>query len=62
MKDEHVRKNVTSIIGTLDKDENDEFVVTIETKESVEVLKMEAVLNALLGRQIKLYSEYDISD
>lgn len=60
MKDELVRKNVTSVVGTLDKNDEDEFIVRIETKESVEEINFINILNDLLGRQIKLYSEEDI--
>lgn len=60
MKDEYVRKNITSIAGTLDKNDEDEFIVRVETKESVEEINVMNILNDLLGRQIKLYSEEDI--
>ncbi len=60
MKDELVRKNITSVVGTLDKNDEDEFIVRVETKESVEEINVINILNDLLGRQIKLYSEEDI--
>lgn len=60
MKDELVRKNITSVVGTLDKNDEDEFIVRVETKESVEEINVMNILNDLLGRQIKLYSEEDI--
>lgn len=57
MKDEYVRKNVTSVIGTLDKDETGNFFVRVESKDSVEEVDVNDVLNSLVGSQIKIYSE-----
>lgn len=57
MKDEYVRKNVTSVIGTLDTDETGKFIVRVESKDSVEEVDVIDVLTSLVGSQIKIYSE-----
>lgn len=57
MKDEYVKKNITSVIGTLDYDEGKNFFIRIENKDSVEEVMVADVLNDLIGSQIKIYSE-----
>lgn len=58
MKDEYVKKNITSVIGTLEQDdETNKFFVRIENKDSVEEVWVNDVLNELIGSQIKIYSE-----
>lgn len=58
MKDEYVRKNITSVIGTLDKDEEtNNYFVSIESKDSVEEVWVNDILQDLVGSQIKIYSE-----
>lgn len=57
MKDEYVKKNITSVIGTLDYYEGKNFFIRIENKDSVEEVMVVDVLNDLIGSQIKIYSE-----
>ena len=58
MKDEYVKKNITSVIGTLEQDdETNKFFVRIENKDSIEEVWVNDVLNELIGSQIKIYSE-----
>lgn len=58
MKDEYVKKNITSVIGTLEQDdETNKFFVRIENKDSVEEVWVNDILNELIGSQIKIYSE-----
>lgn len=58
MKDEYVKKNVTSIIGTLEfDDEKNKYFVRIENKDEIIEEWVEDILKDLVGSQIKIYSE-----
>lgn len=61
MKNEYINKNIISITGTLDIDEEtDTMFIHIETKDSVENINLNELLNSLLGREIQIKSEEDI--
>lgn len=58
MKDEYVKKNVTSVIGTLEfDDEKNKYFVRVENKDEVIEEWIEDILKELVGSQIKIYSE-----
>lgn len=58
MKDEYVKKNTTSIIGTLEfDDEKNEYIIRVENKDEVIVESVNNILSELNGCQIKIYSE-----
>lgn len=58
MKDEYVKKNVTSVIGTLEfDDEKNKYFVRVENKDEVIEEWVEDILKELVGSQIKIYSE-----
>lgn len=61
MKNEYINKNIISITGTLDIDEEtDSMFIHIETKDSVENINLNELLNSLVGREIQIKSEEDI--
>lgn len=58
MKDEYVKKNVTSVIGTLEfDDEKNKYFVRVENKDEVIEEWVEDILKDLVGSQVKIYSE-----
>ena len=58
MKDEYVKKNVTSVIGTLEfDDEKNKYFVRVENNDEVIEEWVEDILKELVGSQIKIYSE-----
>lgn len=58
MKDEYVKKNITSIVGTLELDDDkNRFFVRVENKDEVIEEWVDDILNGLVGSQIKIYSE-----
>ena len=58
MKDEYVKKNITSIVGTLELDDDkNKFFVRVENKDEVIEEWVDDILNGLVGSQIKIYSE-----
>ena len=58
MKDEYVKKNITSIVGTLELDDDkNKFFVRVENKDEVIEEWVDDILNSLVGSQIKIYSE-----
>ena len=58
MKDEYVKKNITSIVGTLELDDDkNKFFVRVKNKDEVIEEWVDDILNSLVGSQIKIYSE-----
>lgn len=56
MKNVYEKSVITNCIGTLDKDENDEYVINIETKEYSESVPVKELLEDMLGTEIQLKS------
>ena len=57
MKQVFEEKKVINLCGTLDKNEDGEYFVTVEDKDSFESYDLEKILNSMLGQVISLKSE-----
>ena len=56
-KQKYEKKRVISIVGTLDKNEDDRYIVTVEDKDSFQEYDLADSLEELQGSVISLTSE-----
>ena len=56
-KQKYEKKRVISIVGTLDKNEDDRYIVTVEDKDSFQEYDLADILEELQGSVISLTSE-----
>ena len=56
-KQKYENKRVISIVGTLDKNEDDRYIVTVEDKDSFQEYDLADILEELQGSVISLTSE-----
>ena len=56
-KQKYEKKRVISIVGTLDKNEDDRYIVTVEDKDSFQECDLADILEELQGSVISLTSE-----
>ena len=56
-KQKYENKRVISIVGTLDKNEDDRYIVTVEDKDSFQEYNLADILEELQGSVISLTSE-----
>ena len=56
-KQGYTEKKVISIVGTLDKNEDDKYIVTVEGKDTFKEYDLEEILEAMQGSVISLTSE-----
>lgn len=56
-KQKYEKKRVISIVGTLDKNEDDRYIVTVEDKDGFQEYDLADILEELQGSVISLTSE-----
>ena len=56
-KQGYTEKKVISIVGTLDKNEDDKYIVTVEGKDTVKEYDLAEILEAMEGSVICLSSD-----
>ena len=56
-KQGYTEKKVISIVGTLDKNEDDKYIVTVEGKDTFKEYDLEEILAAMQGSVISLTSD-----
>ena len=56
-KQKYEKKKVISIVGTLDKNEDDRYIVTVEDKDNIQEYDLADILEELQGSVISLTSE-----
>ena len=56
-KQKYENKRVISIVGTLDKNEDDKYIVTVEGKDTFKEYNLAEILEAMEGSVISLTSE-----
>ena len=56
-KQGYTEKKVISIVGTLDKNEDDKYIVTVEGKDTFKEYDLEEILEAMQGSVISLTSD-----
>ena len=56
-KQKYEHKQVISIVGTLDKNEDDRYIVTVEGKDTFKEYDLAEILEAMEGSVISLTSE-----
>jgi hypothetical protein len=56
-KQKYEKKKVISIVGTLDKNEDDRYIVIVEDKDSFQEYDLADILEELQGSVISLTSE-----
>ena len=56
-KQKYEKKRVISIVGTLDKNEDDRYIVTVEDKDSFQEYDLADISEELQGSVISLTSE-----
>lgn len=52
----YIEQNIIKLIGTLDKNENGEYICVVEDKNSVEEYLINDILNKMIGTEISLQS------
>ncbi len=62
MKQKFEKSEVFDIVGVLDTNENGERVITVETKETFNSYSVEAILNALAGKEIEIKSVSSVDE
>lgn len=60
MKNEYIEKTSISVVGTLEKNDDDKFIIRVELKDSVEEYDVVEILEKLLGQEVKIYGEEEI--
>lgn len=60
MKNEYIEKTSISVVGTLEKNDDDRFIIRVELKDSVEEYDVVEILEKLLGQEVKIYGEEEI--
>lgn len=56
-KQKYERKNVIQIIGTLDKNDEDRYIVTVEDKDNIQEYDLADILEEMEGHVISLTSD-----
>ena len=56
-KQGYTEKKVISIVGTLDKNEDDKYIVTVEGKDTFKEYDLTEILEAMEGSVISLTSD-----
>ena len=56
-KQGYTEKKVISIVGTLDKNEDDKYIVTVESKDTFKEYDLVEILEAMEGSVISLTSD-----
>lgn len=59
MKQTYENVKHIKLVGLLEKNNNDEFIVTVTDKDDTQVFKMEDILNMVEGQIISLVSDSD---
>lgn len=62
MKQKFEKSEVFDIVGVLDTNESGERVITVETKETFNSYSVEAILNALAGKEIEIKSVSSVDE
>lgn len=60
-KNVYTEQKLIKLVGTLDKNENNEFVCTVEDKDSVQEYNMIEILEQMVGTEISLQSVNEIA-
>lgn len=53
-------QKITKLIGRLDKNEDNKFIVTVEDKDTVQEYDLEEILNSVLGSVVSFQSEENL--
>ena len=59
-KNIYTEQKLIKLIGTLDKNENGEFICTVENKDDVQEYNVIDILEQMVGTQISLQSTNEI--
>ena len=59
MKQTYENVKHIKLVGLLEKNNNNEFIVTVTDKDDTQVFKMEDILNMVEGQVISLVSDSD---
>ena len=60
-KNLYEEKKIIKLIGTLDKNENGEFICTVEDKDNVQEYNVIEILEQMIGSEISLQSTEEIA-
>lgn len=60
-KNVYTEQKLIKLVGTLDKNENDEFICTVEDKDNVQEYNMTEILEQMVGTEISLQSVNEIA-
>lgn len=60
-KNVYTEQKLIKLVGTLDKNENNEFICTVEDKDNVQEYNMTEILEQMVGTEISLQSVNEIA-
>ena len=60
-KNIYTEQKLIKLVGTLDKNENNEFICTVEDKDNVQEYNMAEILEQMVGTEISLQSVNEIA-
>lgn len=60
-KNVYTEQKLIKLVGTLDKNENNEFICTVEDKDNVQEYNMIEILGQMVGTEISLQSVNEIA-
>lgn len=60
-KNIYTEQKLIKLVGTLDKNENGEFICTVEDKDNVQEYNMIEILEQMVGTEISLQSVNEIA-
>ena len=60
-KNVYTEQKLIKLVGTLDKNESNEFICTVEDKDSVQEYNMIEILEQMVGTEISLQSVNEIA-
>lgn len=61
-KNIYVEQKLIKVVGTLDKNENGNYICTVETKDNVQEYDVIEILEQMIGTEISLQSVDEISN
>lgn len=56
MKNKFEKTMVIDAVGTLDRNDNDELVLSVEEKDNFQTINLEELLNQLTGTEVQIKS------